>query len=143
MKRYNVTVNGNVYQVEVEEVKGEFTQQVAPDKVSAPTPVAPAVSQPAPAPQQAAAPAPAQEAPKPVAKTTNAQGEKMECPMPGTIVKVNVAEGDVVKKGTVLVVLEAMKMENEIMAPIDGTIAQINVAKGAAVNTGDLLLVIS
>lgn len=139
MKRYNVTVNGNVYQVEVEEVKGEFTQQVAPAKVSASAPVAPAVSQPAP--QQAAAPA--QEAPKPVAKTTNAQGEKMECPMPGTIVKVNVAEGDVVKKGTVLVVLEAMKMENEIMAPIDGTIAQINVAKGAAVNTGDLLLVIS
>jgi len=63
--------------------------------------------------------------------------------MPGTIVKVNVAEGDVVKKGTVLLVLEAMKMENEIMAPVDGTIAQINVAKGAAVNTGDLLLVIS
>lgn len=140
MKRYNVTVNGNTYQVEVEEVKGEFTQPVAP------TPAPVAVQQPS-APQQqqqTAAPAPAPaEAPKPAAKTTNAAGEKIECPMPGTIVKVNVTEGATIKKGDVLVVLEAMKMENEIMSPVDGTVAQVNVAKGAAVNSGDLLVVIS
>lgn len=136
MKRYNVTVNGNTYQVEVEEVKGEFTQPVAP------TPAPVAVQHPAAAPQQTAAPAPA-EAPKPAAKATNAAGEKIECPMPGTIVKVNVTEGATIKKGDVLVVLEAMKMENEIMSPVDGTVAQVNVAKGAAVNSGDLLVVIS
>lgn len=140
MKRYNITVNGNTYQVEVEEVKGEFTQPVAP----APTPAPVTVQQPAAAQQQTAAPAPAPvEAPKPAAKTTNAAGEKIECPMPGTIVKVNVTEGATIKKGDVLVVLEAMKMENEIMSPVDGTVAQINVAKGAAVNSGDLLVVIS
>ncbi|EQB89018.1 biotin carboxyl carrier protein [Clostridium punense] len=138
MKRYNVTVNGNTYQVEVEEVKGEFTQPVAP------TPAPVAVQQPVAAPQQTAAPAPAPvEAPKPAAKATNASGEKIECPMPGTIVKVNVTEGATIKKGDVLVVLEAMKMENEIMSPVDGTVAQVNVAKGAAVNSGDLLVVIS
>lgn len=138
MKRYNVTVNGNTYQVEVEEVKGEFTQPVAP------TPAPVAVQQPAAAPQQTAAPAPAPaEAPKPAAKATNAAGEKIECPMPGTIVKVNVTEGATIKKGDVLVVLEAMKMENEIMSPVDGTVAQVNVAKGAAVNSGDLLVVIA
>lgn len=138
MKRYNVTVNGNTYQVEVEEVKGEFTQPVA----STPAPAPVAVQQPVAAPQQTAAPAPA-EAPKPAAKTTNAAGEKIECPMPGTIVKVNVTEGATIKKGDVLVVLEAMKMENEIMSPVDGTVAQVNVTKGAAVNSGDLLVVIS
>lgn len=132
MKRYNVTVNGNTYQVEVEEVKGEFTQPVAP--VATPAPAAVAPQQPVAAPT---------EAPKPVAKPNNATGEKIECPMPGTIVKVNVTEGATVKKGDVLVVLEAMKMENEIMSPVDGTIAQVNVAKGVAVNSGDLLVVIA
>ncbi|WP_291571048.1 biotin/lipoyl-containing protein [Clostridium sp. UBA4548] len=139
MKIYNVTVNGNTYQVEVEEVKGEFTQPVAP--VATPAPAAVAPQQPVAAPQPVA-PAPT-EAPKPVAKPNNATGEKIECPMPGTIVKVNVTEGATVKKGDVLVVLEAMKMENEIMSPVDGTIAQVNVAKGVAVNSGDLLVVIA
>ncbi len=63
--------------------------------------------------------------------------------MPGTIVKINITEGTTVKKGDVLFVLEAMKMENEIMSPVDGSIAEINVAKGAAVNTGDVLAVIA
>ncbi len=139
MKRYNVTVNGNTYQVEVEEVKGEFTQPGAP--VATPAPAAVAPQQPVATPQPVA-PAPT-EAPKPVAKSSNATGEKIECPMPGTIVKVNVTEGASVKKGDVLVVLEAMKMENEIMSPVDGTIAQVNVVKGVAVNSGDLLVVIA
>ncbi|MEG0775570.1 biotin/lipoyl-containing protein [Clostridium sp.] len=139
MKRYNVTVNGSVYQVEVEEVKGEFTQPVAPVVNVAPQPAAPK----APTAQQVEAPK-TQEPVKPAAaKTSNAAGEKIQCPMPGTIVKVNVTEGSTIKKGDVLVVLEAMKMENEIMSPVDGTVAQLSVSKGAAVNTGDLLLVIS
>jgi glutaconyl-CoA/methylmalonyl-CoA decarboxylase subunit gamma len=144
MKRYNVTVNGSVYQVEVEEVKGEFTQPIAPVATATPQPVAAPISAApkAPTTQQEEAPK-AQETAKPVAKTSNAAGEKIQCPMPGTIVKVNVTEGATIKKGDVLVVLEAMKMENEIMAPVDGTVAQLSVAKGAAVNTGDLLLVIS
>lgn len=123
MKRYNVTVNGNIYQVEVEEVKGEFTS--APQAVTAQAPKA------APQAQKAAAP-----------KKSNASGEKVTSPMPGTIVKINATNGATVKKGDVLFVLEAMKMENEIMSPVDGVVADVNVAKGAAVNTGDLLAVI-
>ena len=126
MKRYNVTVNGNIYQVEVEEVKGEFgtptsiveSKPVAAEKVSKP----------------AAAPS---------VKKSNASGEKIDSPMPGTIVKINVTEGAKVNKGDVLFVLEAMKMEKEIMSSVDGTIAEINVSKGAAVNTGDVLAVIA
>lgn len=71
-----------------------------------------------------------------------AGGEKISSPMPGTILSVNVSNGSAVKKGDVLMILEAMKMENEIMAPCDGTIASVNVTKGASVNTGDLLCVI-
>ena len=70
-------------------------------------------------------------------------GEKIECPMPGTVLKVNINPGDTVKKGQVMFILEAMKMENEIMAPHDANIIEVNVAKGAAVNTGDVLAVIS
>lgn len=123
MKRYNVTVNGNIYQVEVEEVKGEFT--------SAPQPVASQAPKAVNQAQKAAAP-----------KKSNASGEKVTSPMPGTIVKINATNGATVKKGDVLFVLEAMKMENEIMSPVDGVVADVNVAKGAAVNTGDVLAVI-
>lgn len=123
MKRYNVTVNGNVYQVEVEEVKGEFTSVPQPNNTAVKT--APKVQE------------------TPVAeKKSTAQGEKLESPMPGTIVKINAVEGAKVKKGEVLFVLEAMKMENEIMAPVDGTVVQVSVPKGASVNTGDILAVI-
>lgn len=127
MKKYNVTVNGNIYQVEVEEVKGDFTAPVAaPVQAAAPK----------------AAPAPAA-APKAAAPKANVAGEKVESPMPGTIVKVNVTEGATVKKGDVLFVLEAMKMENEIMSNVDGKVAQVNVAKGASVDTGTVLAVIA
>ncbi|GAA0127111.1 biotin/lipoyl-containing protein [Clostridium sp. ATCC 25772] len=123
MKRYNVTVNGNVYQVEVEEVKGEFTS--APQPTNTVVKTAPKVKE------------------TPVVENKSAaQGEKLESPMPGTIVKINAVEGAKVKKGDVLFVLEAMKMENEIMAPVDGTVAKVSVPKGAAVNTGDILAVI-
>ena len=82
----------------------------------------------------AAAPAPA---------ATSAGGQTVSCPMPGTILSVNVANGAAVKKGDVLMVLEAMKMENEIMAPCDGTVASVNVTKGSSVETGAVLCVIA
>ena len=113
MKKYRVTVNGTVYEIELEELTG-----AAP--VSAPA--APAV------------PAPAAAAP--------AGGEKITSPMPGTILAVNAVSGAAVKKGDVLFILEAMKMENEIMAPCDGTVASVNTSKGAAVESGTLLCVI-
>ena len=113
MKKYRVTVNGTVYEIELEELTGA-----------------------APAPAAGAAPAPAPAAAAP------AGGEKIASPMPGTILSVNIAQGQAVKKGQVLMILEAMKMENEIMAPCDGTVASVNTSKGAAVETGTLLCVI-
>lgn len=130
MKNYRITVNGVSYDVTVEETAAAATQ---------PTPVpfaAPAVTS-APAPKATPAPA-AAPAPKaaPVAIGANA----IKAPMPGTIVKVNVKAGDSVKRGDVLCVLEAMKMENEIMAPADGTVAGVNVSAGESVQTDAVLL---
>lgn len=133
MKRYNVTVNGNLYQVEVDEVKGNFAAPVAP---------APVTAAPAPVTAAPAAPAPVAPAAPAAPKVSNAAGEKVTAPMPGTIVRVVATKGATVKKGDVLVVLEAMKMENEIMASADGTVVDIAVTQGVAVNTGDVLAVI-
>ena len=112
MKKYKVNVNGTVYEVAIEVMDG-----AAP--VAAP-----------------AAPAPA------AAPAAPAGGEKVSSPMPGTILAVNVQNGSAVKKGDVLFILEAMKMENEIMAPCDGTAASVSVTKGATVESGTLLCVI-
>ena len=131
--RYKVTLNNKVYEVEVDE-----TSAMLVDEYEALAPVAPAPAAAPVAAAPAAAPAPA--APAPAAA---AAGEQVTAPMPGTILKVNVTQGAAVKKGDILVVLEAMKMENEIMAPKDGTVAQIAVAKGATVDTGALLAVIA
>ncbi|MCI6319839.1 MAG: acetyl-CoA carboxylase biotin carboxyl carrier protein subunit [Clostridiales bacterium] len=109
MKKYRVTVNGTVYEIELEELTG-----AAPS-----APAAPAAP--------AAAPA---------------GGEQVTSPMPGTILAVNVAVGDTVKRGQVLMILEAMKMENEIMCPCDGKIASVNTSKGSSVESGTLLCVI-
>ncbi|NLO26283.1 MAG: biotin/lipoyl-binding protein [Clostridiales bacterium] len=128
MKKFNITVNGNTYQVEVEEVKDG--NAAAP--VPAVKPAAPAPAPAAPAPAPAAKPAAPAHAP--------AGGNTVTAPMPGTILDVKVKEGDSVKNGDVLVVLEAMKMENEIFAPADGTVASVNVSKGASVNAGDVLV---
>ena len=122
MKKYNITVNGNTYEVLVEEVGG-----VASAPVSAPVftaPVAPA----APAAPKAA----------PVA-AGNAGANKVIAPMPGTILDGKVSAGQAVKKGDVICVLEAMKMENDIPAPCDGVIASVNVQKGATVAANDVI----
>ncbi len=130
MKKYNINVNGTVYAVEVEEVGGSTTP-------SAPAP-APVVAAPvAAAPAAAPAPAPAA-APAPSAPSAGAQ--RVECPMPGTILDIKVNVGDAVAEGQILLILEAMKMENEITAPSAGTVDSIPVSKGAAVNAGDLLV---
>ena len=116
MKRYNITVNGTAYDVAVEEI----TDGAAPTAAPAP----------------AAAPAP-KAAPKPAAGAQG--GVKITAPMPGTIVEVKAKVGDAVKNGTVIAVLEAMKMENDVVADRDGTIASINVNKGDSVSTGTVI----
>lgn len=132
--KYIVTLNGKNYEVLVE--KGEAILESVTD---APVVVAAAPAAPAPAPAAAPAPAPAA-APAPVAA---AAGTKVESPMPGSIIDIKVQTGAAVKEGDVIIILEAMKMENEITAPCSGTIAQMATTKGAQVNTGDLLFVIS
>ncbi len=110
-KTYHITLNGKVYEVEIEEVKkGEQPKPTVQSKEPVKT------------------------------VSSNGSGEAVEAPMPGTIVNIMVKNGDVVKKGQVLAILEAMKMENEIVAPIDGTIASVDVEKGQNVNLGDSLV---
>ena len=116
MKKYRVNVNGTVYEVDVEDISGA-APVAAPAAAPAAAPVAAPVSAPA-------------------------GGEQVTSPMPGTILAVNVAAGDTVRKGQVLMILEAMKMENEIMCPCDGKIVSVSVTKGATVESGTLLCVI-
>jgi biotin carboxyl carrier protein len=131
MKKFLIKVNGNQYEVEVDEVRDGSVQTYAP-VVSAPVASAP-VSAPAAAPAQAPA------AEKKPATGGSTGSVKVNAPMPGTILKVVAGVGDSVKRGDVLVILEAMKMENEIVAPSEGVVASINVTKGTSVNAGDLL----
>lgn len=114
MKMYRVNVNGNVYDITLEvidaaDAKTAPAAQAAPAQVAAPVAAAPA------------------------------GGEKISAPMPGTILSVNVSNGTQVKKGDVLVILEAMKMENEIMAPCDGVVNGLSVSKGSTVEAGGLI----
>lgn len=130
MRKFIINVNGNQYEVEVEEVA---------NGVSAPSPAKKVAPQPSPAKKAAPQPKPVEEK-KEVVVSEGA--ETVEAPMPGTILSIDVAEGDMVKSGQVLVILEAMKMENEILAPRDGKVVSIGTTKGASVNTGDKLIVI-
>ena len=111
MRKFLVNVNGTSYEVEVEEITGE---------VKAPAAAAPA--------------------PKPAAPVSGGAADTISAPMPGTIVSINVKTGDSFKRGQVLLVLEAMKMENEILAPRDGRVVAINTSKGSSVNSGDVLI---
>ena len=109
MKAYKVNVNGNVYEITLEIIDKEDIKTTAPAEKAAPA-------------------APAQEG-----------GTTINAPMPGTILKVNVANGQAVKKGDVLMILEAMKMENEILSPCDGTVASVAVQVSASVEAGTVL----
>ena len=131
--KYKVTLNSKVYEVEVEEGTAMLV-----DEYEAYVP-APAPAPVAAAPGPAAAPAPA---PAPAA-APQAAGEVVASPLPGTVLQVKVSAGEAVKAGQLLLIIEAMKMENEVLAPRDGTVAQIVAAKGATVNTGDALVVLS
>lgn len=123
MRRFNVTVNGNAYDVAVEEI----TDGSAP------------VSAPVAAPKVAA---PAAKAAPSATKASAGAGEKVSAPMPGTILDIKVSNGESVKRGQVIMVLEAMKMENDIVAPCDGSVTSILVNKGDSVNSSDTLATI-
>lgn len=136
MRKFNIKVNGQAYEVEVEEVAGGF----------APAPVVPVAAAPAPAVVPVAAPAPekaeVKAAPAPVPVAAPAGGTQLKAPMPGTVIDFKATNGAAVKKGQTVLILEAMKMENEIVAPADGVITFV-ASKGASVNTDDLLAVIA
>lgn len=124
MRKFNITVNGNTYEVDVEEIGGVQASpaQASPVQVPAQAPVqASPVQKPAPAPAASGA-------------------TKIVAPMPGTVVSVKVNVGDKVTKDTIVAILEAMKMENEIFAGTDGTVASVNTPSGTAVNTGDVIV---
>ena len=129
--KYKVTLNNRVYEVEVEQGEAMLVDEY---ELAAPAAPAPAV---AAAPVAAAAPAAA------AAPVAVAAGEPVKSPMPGNILKINVTQGQQVNEGDVIMVLEAMKMENEIVATRSGTIAQVAVSKGAVVETGAVLAVIA
>ena len=132
---YNVTINDKVYEVEVEKGKANLIRTTAVQAAPAPAAAAPVAAAPA------AAPAPA--APAAPAASVQAGTTPVNSPMPGTILDVKVTVGQAVKEGDLVVVLEAMKMENEIYAPCAGTVAQVLTAKGASVDTGAPLVTIS
>ena len=130
--KYKVTLNNRVYEVEVEQ-----GQAMLIDEYALSAPAAPA------APVAAAPAAPSAPAAAAAAPVSVAAGEPVKSPMPGNILRIEVSQGQQVKEGDVLMVLEAMKMENEIVATKSGTIAQIAVSKGAVVETGAVLAVIA
>ena len=134
--KYKVTLNNRTYEVEVEQGEAMLLGEY---EAFAPAPIAAPAAAPAPV---AAAPASAAPPPAPAAASLVA-GEVVKSPMPGNILKINVALGQKVKEGDVLIVLEAMKMENEIVAPKSGSVAQVAVSKGQVVETGSPLVVIA
>ena len=124
MRKFNITVNGKTYEVDVEEVGGVSTPAYQP---------APVQSAPAAAPKAT---------PAPVSSGSAGSGTPVTAPMPGTVVAVKVNVGDKVTKDTLVAVLEAMKMENEIFAGVEGTVTGVVASAGASVNSGDTLVTI-
>ena len=137
MKNYKITVNGNEYEVGVEEIGGapevKSVQAVAPAPKPAPAP--------APAPKPAPAPAAAPKAAAP--KAPKGDAEDVLAPLPGTVISINVSEGEEVKPGQILLIFEAMKMENELVAPRAGTVAKIHVSKGDSLESGKPVVTIA
>ena len=129
MSKYRITLDGKTYEMDVELIGSNGTVK---QPVKAETKVSPMTSS-----------APAATSAKPAAKSAEAGSGTVLAPMPGTILKVLKADGDQVKAGEVVLVLEAMKMENEIVSPKDGTVAQVVTSKGAVVDTGAPLVVIA
>ena len=130
MRKYRVNVNGTMYEIEIEEINGSSSmaaRQTAPVRTAVPV-KAPVPAAPPKTPEASRTPA-----------SSSAEGTAVCAPLPGNIVEVRVSGGQAVKKGDVLVILEAMKMENEIMAPCDGTVTSVSISAGAAVNSGALL----
>ncbi len=130
MKMFRVVVNGSEYKVGIEELPEESPAH--PHKIPKPSPV-PTI----PGPQQLPGKSEIS------AQHNDTTGNTLTSPMPGTIITVSVSAGSIVSKGQTLLILEAMKMENEIKAPWDGTIAEVKVSQGASVNAGDILIVLS
>ncbi len=134
MKMFRVVVNGSEYKVGIEELKEDHGPQPVQPKAAPPS----RQTQPPPAPK-----------PQPTAQTTaggtdaTSTGSTITAPMPGTVLQVAIGIGDNVIKGQTLLVLEAMKMENEIMAPADGVVKELNVTQGVSVNAGDILVILS
>lgn len=137
MRKYIVKVNGSVYEVEVEELTAGEAAQIP----AAPAQQTAAPAQPAAPAQQAEDKKPAEQAPAQQTAAPAAAGAKtITAPMPGSIISVSVKPGDTFRSGQVLLILEAMKMENEIMAPRDGRVVSVNVSGGSSVNSGDVLI---
>ena len=126
---YTVRINNKEYEVEVERGRANLVK-TSEIKASEPLPSAPVVTQVATPAAEAAAPVP----------TVHSEANAIKAPLPGIVLDIRASSGNSVKKGDVLVVLEAMKMENEVLAPADGVIAQVFVTKGASVATGDALI---
>ncbi|MDD5604193.1 MAG: biotin/lipoyl-binding protein [Eubacteriales bacterium] len=152
MKKFTVKVNGIPYEVEVEELTGNGSARQSVPAVSQPLSSQPlkttvpatgdmAKAAEDPVAETKQAPAATEQAPNgKVSSSVPAGAETVTAPMPGTILKVNVSSGDQIKKGQVLLILEAMKMENEIVSPHDAVVSSVNTAKGSSVNAGDVLL---
>lgn len=143
MKKFNVMVNGKTYAVEVEEVgagQGGFAYQpVAQESQPAPAPVSKTSTES----KASSAPKPQQQAALDLKTSSETvSGETISAPMPGTVLDIKVSEGQSVKEGDILLILEAMKMENEIVSPKNGTINKIYTSKSTNVNTGDPLVTI-
>jgi biotin carboxyl carrier protein len=131
MKMFRVVVNGSEYKVGIEELPEE--SPALPHKISTPSPVPTIPERPKKIPKK----------PGTAAQPTDTTGHILTSPMPGTIISIAVSDGASVSKGQTLLILEAMKMENEIKAPWDGVIAEVKVSQGASVNAGDILIVLS